>query len=73
MSFVAQWGSYCCECLERFGPGTELTYKPDPHNAQAGPTAPGLPAHAPKCPEIVAETRDQACPSCHLIHAGECF
>lgn len=61
MTFEARYGGRCAaDCGDPIRPGDDVQYIADELvHAECAPTAPPRPERAP-------------CPTCYLVHAGEC-
>lgn len=66
--FEAKYPGVCADCRDDIVPGERVTYNGDDELVHDG--------HGDR-PRVVirrpSEIGDEVCPSCCLIHAGECF
>ena len=60
-TFTAQYYGTCNSCWESIVPGQEVVYNANDDLVHV------------ECPDAVEEPSRPACPSCFLVHAGECF
>lgn len=65
MSFPARFRGQCADCDERFAEGTEIRYGPGRSVIHAACPEPALSA-------VDLRPGDKVCPTCHLVHPGEC-
>lgn len=70
VAFLAEYKGVCACCDTAFAPGTEVTY-----DSEGNLLVVQCPNAEPATltPEQRAALRAKMCPSCFMVHAGECL